>query len=150
MVELFTLITFLLMPMACWNQRSPLGLENLVMWLAFVVYWSSAQERQEDLKHIEKCDRILFFFFLENVLVTTHLPRCLQILLKLFSAVLYIGLLENKFELVWGRHKGPIMDIYLYKQKRIFPYLIIITIFKERCINLKRINLWFCVSYYFQ
>lgn len=44
-VELFTLITFPLMPTACWNQRAPSGPKKPVMWPAFVVCWSSAWER---------------------------------------------------------------------------------------------------------
>lgn len=76
-VELFTLITFPLMPTACWNQRAPSGPKKPVMWPAFVVCWSSAWERQGQRERGRKIVTD-FFFLLENVSVTTHLTCCLQ------------------------------------------------------------------------
>ncbi len=62
-VELFTLITFPLMPTACWNQRAPSGPKKPVMWPAFVVCWSSAWERQgqKERERAQNCDRFFFF-----------------------------------------------------------------------------------------
>lgn len=61
-VELFTLITFPLMPTACWNQRAPSGPKKPVMWPAFVVCWSSAWERRaEGEREGAKLWQVFFF-----------------------------------------------------------------------------------------
>lgn len=64
-VELFTLITFPLMPTACWNQRAPSGPKKPVMWPAFVVCWSSAWERQGQREREREGAKLwqIFFFF---------------------------------------------------------------------------------------
>lgn len=78
-VELFTLITFPLMPAACRNQRAPSGPKKPVMWPAFVVCWSWAWERQGEWECTENFDRIFFFFFsFQKMSFTTHLTCCLQ------------------------------------------------------------------------